>query len=101
MHAKHEELTGEGFSAGIGTARNAEAALMLARSTHRVVSADDENMRAKLGPLPVTLLPCDPRMLAILSRWGICTLGQLAALPDTALVSRLGQQGRRLQLLAK
>ena len=40
-------------------------------------------------------------MLSILSRWGIRTLGQLAALPDTALVSRLGQQGRRLQSLAR
>ncbi len=97
----HEELAGEGFPAGIGTARNAEAALMLARSTHRIVTADDGNIRAKLGPLPVTLLPCDSRMLTILSRWGIRNLGQLAALPDTALVSRLGQSGRRLQSLAR
>ena len=97
----HQQLVGEGFPAGIGTARNAEAALMLARSTHRIVNADDTNVRAKLGPLPVTLLPCDSRMLAILSRWGIRTLGQLAALPDTALVSRLGQQGHRLQSLAR
>ncbi len=97
----HRELTGEGFAAGIGTARNAEAALMLARSTHRIVTANDGNLRAKLGPLSVTLLPCDSRMLAILSRWGIRTLGQLAALPDTALVGRLGQQGRRLQSLAR
>lgn len=97
----HEEMGGEGFPVGIGTARNAEAALMLARSTHRIVTADDGNIRAKLGPLPVTLLPCDFRMLATLSRWGIRTLGQLAALPDTALVSRLGQRGRRLQVLAR
>ncbi len=97
----HEELTGEGFSAGIGTAQNAEAALMLARSTHRIVTANEGNIRAKLAPLPVALLLCDSRMLAILSRWGIRTLGQLAALPDIALVSRLGQQGRRLQSLAR
>ncbi len=97
----HRELAGEGFPAGIGTARNAEAALMLARSTHRIVNADSGNIRSKLGPLPVTLLPCDSRTLAILSRWGIRTLDQLAALPDTALVSRLGQQGRRLQSLAR
>ena len=97
----HEELTSEGFPAGIGAARNAEAAMMLARSTHRIVTADDGNVRSKLGPLPVTLLPCDSRTLAILSRWGICTLDQLAALPGTALVSRLGQQGRRFQSLAR
>ncbi len=97
----HQELIGEGFPAGIGTARNAEAALMLARSTRRIIHADRANIRAKLGSLPVTLLPCDSRMLSILSRWGIRTLGELAALPDTALVSRLGQQGRRLQSLAR
>ena len=97
----HKELTGEGFPARVGTAQNAEAALMLARSTHRIVTADDGNIRAKLGPLPVTLLPCDSRMLAILSRWGIRTLEQLAALPGTALASRLGQQGQRLQSLAR
>lgn len=54
-----QELIGEGFPAGIGTARNAEAALMLARITHGIVTADDANIRAKLGPLPVTLLPCE------------------------------------------
>ena len=97
----YEELTGEGFPAGVGTAPNAEAALMLARSTRRIVNADDRNIRAKLGPLPVTLLRCDSRMLAILSRWGIRTLEQLAALPNTALVSRLGQHGLRLQSLAR
>ena len=97
----YEELTGEGFPARVGTAPNAEAALMLARSTRRIVNADDRNIRAKLGPLPVTLLRCDSRTLAILSRWGIRTLDQLAALPGTALASRLGQQGRRLQSLAR
>ena len=81
----HEELTGEGFPAGIGTARNAEAALMLARSTYRIVTADEGNIRAKLGPLPVMLLPCDPRTLAILSRWGIRTLASWPHFPTPRL----------------
>lgn len=97
----HAAFAADGFPSGIGTAANAEAALMLARSTRHIVNAEDRDVCAKLAPLPVTLLPCDTRMLALLSRWGIRTLGQLAELPDTALVSRLGQSGRRLQSLAR
>ncbi len=97
----HNELSAAGFPAGVGSAPNAEAALMLARSNRSIVCAEATNLRPKLAPLPVSLLPCDPKMLSVLLRWGIRTLGQLAALPDTALVSRLGQPGRRLQQLAR
>ena len=97
----HGELLATGFPAGVGAAPNAEAALMLARSGQRVICADRDNVREKLAKLPVTLLPCETRTLAVLSRWGIRTLGDLAALPETALISRLGQGGRRLQLLAR
>lgn len=85
----------------IGAAPNAEAALMLARSGQRVICADRDSVRGKLARLPSFLLPCEAKTLAVLSRWGIRTLGELAALPETALISRLGQQGRRLHLLAR
>lgn len=97
----HKELNAVGFPAGVGTAPNAEASLMLARSNRSVVCAEATNLRVKLAQLPVSLLPCDPKMLSVLLRWDIRTLGQLAALPDNALVSRLGQPGRRLQQLAR
>ena len=97
----YQELRSAGFPAGIGAAPNAEAALMLARSSEKVVCADRDSVRGKLSRISVSLLPCDSRTLSVLSRWGIRTLGELAALPETALVSRLGQQGRRLQLLAR
>ncbi len=82
-------------------APNAEAALMLARSSEKVVCADRDSVRGKLAKLPVSLLPCEAKTLAVLNRWGIRTLGELATLPETALISRLGQQGRRLQQLAR
>ena len=97
----HAELTAAGFPAGIGTAPNAEAALLLARSGGRLVCADAPSLRAKLAPLPVSLLPCEPKMPVLFARWGIRTLGELADLPEAALVSRLGQQARRLQQLAR
>ena len=96
-----QELRSAGFPASIGAAPNAEAALMLARSGEKVVCVDRDSVRCKLAKLPVSLLPCEARTLGVLSRWGIRTLGELAALPETALVSRLGQQGRRLQLLSR
>ena len=90
-----------GFPAGIGAAPNAEAALLLARSTEKIVCADRDSVRGKLARVSTSLLPCETTTRGVLSRWGIRTLGELAALPETALVTRLGQQGRRLQLLSK
>ena len=102
-HARrlYRELHIGGFSAGIGAAPNAEAALLLARGSRGVVCADRDSVRGKLARLPVSLLPCEAKTLAVLNRWGIRTLGELGALPETALISRLGQQGRRLQMLAR
>lgn len=97
----HAELRSAGFPAGIGAAHNVEAALLLARSTEGVVCADQNSLRGRLARLPVSLLPCGDKTLHTLRRWGIRTLDELAALPETALISRLGQQGRRLQQLAR
>ncbi len=97
----YRELREAGFTTGIGMAPNAEAALMLARSGEKVVCADRHSVRGRLARLSVALLLCETKTLAALNRWGIRTLGELAALPETALISRLGQRGRRLQQLAK
>ena len=97
----HAELAGAGFLASIGMAPNAEAALILARSGMKIVCADRDTLRDKLSRLSVSLLPCEEKTLAILGRWGTRTLGELAVLPEAALVSRLGQLGRRLQRLAR
>ena len=97
----YRELRAGGFPAGIGAAPNAEAALLLARGTRGVVCADRDSVQGKLAKLSVSLLPCETKTLAVLNRWGIRTLGELAALPETALISRLGQQGQKLQRLAR
>ncbi len=39
----------------------------------------------------------DPVLLKTLEHWGIRTLGELAALPESALAARLGQRGVRLR----
>ena len=56
---------------------------------------------AFLRPLPIDLLAPATDLAVVLDRWGIRTVGQLAALPDHALIERLGHEGRRLQRLAR
>ena len=88
------------FPARVASAPNAEAALLLARSYSGVTCADAHTLRAKLASLPVSALACGKDLLDTFRRWGIRTLGQLADLPEAALISRVGQHGRRLQQLA-
>ena len=97
----HRALSEAGFESSVATTHNAEAALMLSRSRHGVVCVEENRLRAHLATLSTALLPCEPKTQALLRRWGVRTLGQLAALPETGLISRLGQQGLRLQQLAR
>ena len=88
------------FPANVAVAPNAEASLLLARSYTGVTRVAENEVRGKLAPLPLSMLRVEPATLATLARWGIRNLGELAALPEAALVSRIGQQGKRLQRLA-
>jgi len=56
--------------------------------------------RAKATPNPQSLIP-NPSILSVLSRWGVRTLGQLAALPAVELSERIGQEGLAWQHLAR
>lgn len=96
----HGALSAAGFSANVAVTPNAHASLMLARCQQGVTSVSKTNLTASLKCLPVSLLPCESATLRVLARWGIRTLGELAALPETALISRIGQQATHLQKLA-
>jgi protein ImuB len=52
------------------------------------------------APSPEPRIP-DPGPLSVLARWGLRTLGELAALPAAELSERLGQEGVRWQHLAR
>jgi protein ImuB len=88
------------FPANVAVAPNAEASLLLARSYTGVTRVDAKDVQTKLSPLPLSMLTVEAATLATLGRWGIRNLGELATLPETALISRIGQQGKRLQRLA-
>lgn len=71
-------------------------AQVAARSTRpgHIKLVDKSEEKRFLRPLPVTLLPLDPRSLQLLCWLGIRTLGDFAALPESAVWQRFGQAGK-------
>lgn len=64
-----------------------------------VVPAGGET--AFLAPLPLSRLAPDPAVADTLERWGLTTVGDLAALPAAEVASRLGRAGEELHAVAR
>ena len=60
-----------------------------------------EEEAQRLGSLPVSALHLSVEMRETLDRWGVRTCAALAALPVAQLSERLGQEGVRMQELAR
>ncbi len=90
----------EGFhlSSQVGVAGNPDLALMAARQAQPFLQV--ENAAEFLGPLPLSVLSPPRNIEQILRRWGIKTLGALAALRPDELTERLGSEARVLWELA-
>jgi protein ImuB len=92
-----------GLSANVAVSSNFHTALSLAkgfsrRASVQVVKPGGE--AATLSSLPLTVLAVSDAQLETFASWGIYRLGQLAALPEKQLISRMGQEGKRLQQMA-
>src|ERR1700720_3814156 len=98
-----------GLEANIAVAANPDAALLAARGFAGVTLIPEGREAERLGDLPVDVLlesfSSDPeeaaRWVETFDRWGIRKLRALAALPEVPVSERLGQQGLRLQKLAR
>jgi protein ImuB len=100
-----------GLDANVATASNPDAALLAARGFSGVTVIPPGKEAELLGSLPVEVLFANrlageekeaaDRLRETLDRWGIRDLRALAALPEVALSERLGQEGLRLQQLAR
>lgn len=99
-----QKITPQG-SLKIGLASTRITALLAAQvRSNRVVP--DGKEREFLAPLPVNLLSLvtrktEHKLFLTFFRWGIRTLGELAALPEKELAARLGQTGINLQKMAR
>ena len=108
-----------GLDANVAVASNLDAAVLAARGFSGVTVIPLGQEAESLGSLPVEVLFAgrdeeereerrrkkeqekSVYLLATLERWGIRDLRSLAALPEIALSERLGQEGLRLQQLAR
>ena len=124
-NAISHRITSFGLEANVAVASNPDAAVLAARGFSGVTVIPHGKEGESLGSLPVEVLFIDwttgkeieakekeakqkearqkedAELLAILDRWGIRNLRALAALPEIALSERLGQEGLRLQQLAR
>jgi len=114
-----------GIDGNVAVASNPDAAVLAARGFSGVTLIPYGKETECLGPLPVEVLFADQagsaskggshkkdkekisglrkenEFLETLDRWGVRNLQALAALPEIALSERLGQEGLRLQQLAR
>jgi protein ImuB len=90
-----------GLAARVAVAANIEVAIHAARGFPGITIIPAGEERRRLGALPVGILTTEIETLEILERWGVETLQALAALPVLQLSERLGQEGVRLNELAR
>ncbi len=101
------------LEANIGVAANPDAALHAARGFAGITVIPAGREAEHLGglPLDILLMPhskndaaedgCATQILETLDRWGVRSFRALAALPEVAVSERLGEEGLRLQKLAR
>jgi protein ImuB len=90
-----------GLKAHVAIASNPEAALHAARGFAGITLIGSGEERERLGCLPLEVLQPSPEILETLHRWGLRDFKALASLPTAQLSERLGQEGVRLQALAR
>ncbi len=90
-----------GLEAHVAVASNPDAALHAARGFSGVTVIPPGKEAERLGALSVEALAPSLELLDTLERWGVRNLRALAVLPEIAVTERLGQEGLRLQRLAR
>ncbi len=93
-------LVSAGFRASIAVSANYDAARMKAAATRGITIIPEGEEANALAKLPLTSLHMINRHYETFVLWGIRTLGELAALPEVELVTRLGQETCILRELA-
>jgi protein ImuB len=94
-------LAAAGFRASIAVSANFHAARLKAASIAGVAVIASGEEAAALSRLPLSTLRIDSDDEETFAIWGIRTLGELAALPQVDLVTRLGARALEFHALAR
>src|SRR5260370_13049489 len=104
VQSLRERIRVLGITCSIAVSSNFQAAICLARGmssrTNLALVASGEE-GAALSSLPLAVLDLSEQHAETFALWGIHNLGMLAALPEEALIARMGQEGKRLRQLAR
>ena len=94
-----------GLRVRVAIAGTRTAARLLVRYRAGLTIVEPGNEAAAVAPLPIAFLgeltTTDPDLLTTFRRWGLRTLGDLAALPSDDLAARLGRHETEWQRLAR
>src|SRR5689334_4963743 len=90
-----------GFEAHIAIASTPDAAICAARGFSGVSVVPHGDEAKYLESLPLHLLAPGEELLETFDRWGVRTFRDLAVLPPIGIAGRLGEEGVRLQTLAR
>lgn len=91
-----------GFQVRVGASANLHAAVCMVRSsTKSIAILQPGREETFLAKLPLDALSPGETEAEALALWGIRMVGELAALPEIAVVARLGEAGRTLHHLAR
>jgi len=96
-----QHVMAAGFLVNVAVASNFDAAVCLALGKAGITVAPTGSEAQVLRDLPLRVLSLAPEHAETFQAWGVRTCGQLAALAEADLIARIGQEGRRLHMLAR
>ena len=97
-----KRIAGEvGFTIHVSVAGNPHAAVCAAHGFAGVTIIPEGEEGFRIGKLPLEALRVPFEFIETLQRWGIHTCAEFSALPEVAVVERLGQEGLRWWRLAQ
>ncbi len=100
-HRLREALHAAGFRTSIAVSNNFHAARLKAASLNGIAAIPTGEEASSLAKLPVGALHLEEDDAETFVIWGIRTLGELAALPEVDLVTRMGQRALQYRTLAR
>ena len=96
-----DALADAGLRVSIAVSNNFHTARLKAASTRGITIIQPGHEAIALSKLPLAALDLPPDPAEVFAIWGIRTLAELAALPESDLIARLGPQARDWRTLAR